>query len=68
MKKKFIMASLVFVGIVASVTVSQKAKAVPEGLTIHVCTITDDNGVVLSIGNTCDTGNSNCVANPCNKN
>ena len=67
MKKKFLFISLIAVGIAAGVTVAQEAKAMPEGLVLHACTITDDSGQVLSIGNTCDAGTSSCVANPCNK-
>lgn len=64
MKKRIILSTAVLLA-TFSVFISQKAKAVPEGKSVLICKITSDDGTLISVGSTCDTGQQGCIANPC---
>ena len=66
MKKKFILFSLFALLTSVAFLVSNKANATTQGLRILACIEEDANGNVISVGNGCGDGTSNCIENPCN--
>jgi hypothetical protein len=65
-RKKMMVAVAFFTILSGSVLVVKSAKAGADGTQlVKVCTLTDDAGTVISMGNTCETGQSPCIANAC---
>ena len=66
MKKKLIMFSVVALGLVGGLTVSQRANAVVAAdLLVVGCQSVDGGGHIVALGNSCSKGSASCTSNPC---
>jgi hypothetical protein len=36
-----------------------------QNFMLRICQVTDQNGTVVQVGNTCNPGGSNCIENKC---
>jgi hypothetical protein len=67
MKKRSLILSITAIGLAFCVGSTQKATAKKRDgtLAIKICTVTSEDGKILSLGNTCVEGTSACIANAC---
>lgn len=63
--KKISFIVLLLISLSTGLLISQQANAVPTGKAPMICVDRDENGIIISLGNTCIDGKNNCIENLC---